>query len=44
MVRLAYGFPFEVGIDISRTQCRREVMDAGTDELDAVAGSMIWRP
>lgn len=43
-VKLAYGFPLAVGIDISTTQCRKDVIDAGTVALEADAGSMIWRP
>lgn len=43
-VRLAYGLPLEVGIDMSTTQWRREVMFAGTVEVDPDDGSMIWSP
>lgn len=40
-VKLAYGLPFAVGIDMSTIQCRSEVMEAGTVEEDPEAGSMI---
>lgn len=43
-VKLAYGFPFAVGMDMSTTQWRREVMLAGTVEVEPEDGSMIWRP
>lgn len=43
-VRLAYGFPLAVGMDMSTMQWSRDVIEAGTVEVDPEDGSMMCKP
>lgn len=42
-VRLAYGLPLAVGMDMSTTQWFKEVIEAGTEAVDPEDGSKMCR-